>query len=85
MSAEYRGFTKGDFSGGGGGEGLGPGRRFRARISLITRILVIKKPKEMATLLILNIISLYVKKIKYRHIREKDKIPAGFNMDISPT
>jgi hypothetical protein len=66
MSAEYRGFTKGDFSGGGGGEGLGPGRRFRARISLITRILVIKKPKEMATLLILNIISLYVKKIKYR-------------------
>jgi hypothetical protein len=66
MSAEYRGFTKGDFSGGGGGEGLRPGRRFRARISLITRILVIKKPKEMATLLILNIISLYVKKIKYR-------------------
>jgi hypothetical protein len=45
--------------GGGGGEGMGLGRRFRARISLITRILAIKKPKEMATLLILNIFALY--------------------------
>jgi hypothetical protein len=61
MSAEERGFTRGGFSGGGGGgEGLGLGRRFRARISLITRILAIKKPKEMATLLILNIIAIYV-------------------------
>jgi len=58
-SAEYRGFTGGGSSGGGGGgEGLGLGRRFRARISRITRILVIKKPKEIATLLILNIIAL---------------------------
>jgi hypothetical protein len=60
MSAECNGFTRGGFSGGGGGgEGLGLGRRFRARISLITRILAVKKPKEMATLLILNIIALY--------------------------
>jgi hypothetical protein len=59
MSAEFRGFTRGGFSGGGGGEGLGPGRRFRARISLITRILAIKKPKEIAILLILNIIAIY--------------------------
>jgi hypothetical protein len=59
MSAEYRGFTRGGFSGGGGGgEGSGLGRRFRARISRITRILTIKKPKEMATLFILNIIAL---------------------------
>jgi hypothetical protein len=59
MSAEFRGFTRGDFSGGGsGGEGLELGRRFRAKINLIIRILAIKKPKEMVTLLIVNIIAL---------------------------
>jgi hypothetical protein len=40
--------------GGGGGEGAGLGRWFRARISLITRILAIKKPREIATLFILS-------------------------------
>jgi len=59
ISAEYRGFTSVEDSG-GGGEGLGLGRRFRARISHITRILAIKKPKEMATLLILYIIAISV-------------------------
>jgi hypothetical protein len=58
MSPEYKGFTWDGFSGGGGcDEDLGLDRRFRARISLIDRILAIKKPKEMATLLILNIIA----------------------------
>ena len=60
MSAEYRGLTKGSGSGGGGGgEGSVVDRRFRARISLIVRILAIKKPKEIATLLIFNIVALY--------------------------
>ena len=58
MSAEDRGFIRGDFSGGGGGEDLGLGRRFNARISLMTRTLTIKKPKAIATLFILNIIAL---------------------------
>jgi hypothetical protein len=59
ISPEYKGLSKGRFSGGGGGGGgFGAGRRLRARINLITRILTIKKPKELATLLILNMIAL---------------------------
>ena len=40
--------------GDGGGEGTGLGRRLRASISLMIRILAIKKPREIATLLMLS-------------------------------
>ena len=49
-------------SGGGAGTGEVLGRRFKYTIASITTMLIIKKPKEMATLVKLNIVALYAKK-----------------------
>jgi hypothetical protein len=59
MLVECKGFTWVCISGGGGdGKGFELDLRFRAKISLIARILTIKNPKEITTLLKLNIIVL---------------------------